>query len=181
MFASGDRLVGQLGDGSGEQPVDGDAVLARLGQQRVADYPVVPGVFFDRLVCELFKLRQFASHRGDGLRTVFGQQIEVLFHARAGCVGVAFGEHQQADGEIGHPIAHLAKGDLRAVRLFDDSEQFGRLDHSRRILGEFAVQIEIGSDQNEEERARQQNEPGADRQPSHDLGHRHAANLSETA
>jgi len=58
---------------------------------------------------------------------------------------------------------------MRALSdLLYSLEQSGGLDHARRIFAECASQVQIRRDQDEESSARQQDQPGADRQPGHD-------------
>ena len=91
----------------------------------------------------------------------------MLFYSGAGRRGVPFRHRQLTDRQIGHPIAQLAEGDLRAVRLFDAFEKLGCGDHSRRILGKFFGQVSIRRDQDKKAGAGQQHQPGPDRQPGH--------------
>ena len=100
------RLCGEL-----RQPLlDDVAVLAGLRQQRVADHPLVVGIGVDGL--------QRLRHIGVGLapdvgrerRVVGGEPVEVAAEIGARLIGVALGDGEQADGEVGQPVANIAEG-----------------------------------------------------------------------
>ena len=143
-------------------------MLARLGKQRIADHPAIAGVFLDRLGRQLVIGGKLAANLGDAVRLAPRQLVEIALHAGAGRFCIGLGKGQQADREIGHPVPHLAERDLRVVRLLDRPEQVGRLDHAGGIVGKLAGQIDIGRDQHGEQGARQQDQPGPDRQPGQD-------------
>jgi hypothetical protein len=114
-------------------------------------------------------LGELAADRGNALGVPRRQLVEVLLHPVPRRRSIPFRHCQLADGEVGHPIAHLAERNLRAVRLFDAVEEFGCCDHACRIVSQLARQIRIRGDQDKEARARQEDQPGPDRQPGHDL------------
>ena len=122
-------LAVQLIDECGEQVVDLDAALACLCQQLVAEDAVVCRVFVDRIVGGFLVSSALGAQLGDELRLAVTQRIEEAIHAFAGCRGVALGRREQADSEIGEPVAHLAKGDARAVCRVDRAAQFACLHH----------------------------------------------------
>ena len=136
--AGGNRLGGLLGDDRAEQPIDRDAVLACLGEQRIADHPAIAGVLLDRLGRQLVIGGKLAANLGDAVRLAPRELVEIALHAGAGRFCIGLGKGQQADREIGHPVPHLAECDLRVVRLLDRPEQVGRLDHAGGVVGKLA-------------------------------------------
>ena len=157
----------QLIDERREQVVDLDTALTGLRQQLVAKDAMVGGVFVDRLVGGFFVLGTLGAQLGDKPRFAIAERIEEAVHAFTGSGSVALGGGEQADREIGEPVAHFAEGDACAVRGVDGAAQLARFHHRARAGGELVRQVGIRPDHDAEQHARQRKDSRADAEAGH--------------
>jgi hypothetical protein len=73
-------------------PVDRDAVLTRLRQQRIADHAAIVGVFLDCLRSEIVILCEFRANGGDAFGFGRCQLVEIALHPVARRLRVGFGQ-----------------------------------------------------------------------------------------
>src|ERR1700732_5049111 len=158
LIAFGDQLVPQFADERNQQVIDLDAVIARLRQQRIAENALVVGIFVYRLVGGVLEFVSLCANRRHQFGLAQRELIQMAVHATAGSRRAAFRWREQADGQIGEPVPHFAKGDTGTVCRFDYAAQFGFLRYRSRIVCELIRKIQIGGDDHAQQDARQNDE-----------------------
>ncbi len=122
--------VGSRGHGVVERReplVDGEAVLARLGEQRIADHPPVVDIGLHRFARGGIEQFGFIVDFGGGVGLCGGERVELGGEPLAGQVRIALRERQQAHRQIRHPIAQICEGRAHVVGLADQGDEPVRL------------------------------------------------------
>ena len=117
FFARRCGFMRQLCDDRGQEFIGGNAMPAGLCQKTSYRQPGVHWCIH-RQPCGRPPHTE-PTRRGSPppLPPAPGQVIEMVFHFLPGRGSIPLRQGQHADCEIGQPIAHFAKGDLRTIRL----------------------------------------------------------------
>ncbi len=158
------RLGCKVGVQFGQQGIDLHAVLPGFGHQRIADYALVRGVGVDRTDGGGIEGSDLGADGGGDRWLLLRQVREALLQALPGGIGVALGQGQQADREIGHPVAQVGEGVLHLLGGADFANQPIRLQRRFRRAVQGAAEIQVRSDCHRDQRDRQQDQPRADRE-----------------
>lgn len=158
------RLARQLVVERAEEFVDGKPVPARLGRERIADHTLVVRVGLDPLGRLLVEGIDLGIDPGAGLGRERRHGREPVIEPSPGCLGVAFGLGQQADGEVGHPVTQVGEGAARVVGHLDARDDPVGGDRGLGRLVECADQVEVRSDEAGDQQDREQDQAGPDRE-----------------
>ena len=161
------RLIAQLGDHLRQLIVHGRDMHARLGHERVADHPPIVRVGIDRLEGARHQRVHLGTNGGDGGRVVRLQRRELAVEPTLGIPRLLLGEVEQADRQVREPVFQVAERLLGVARAPQGLDIAGLGDKRVGAILEFPVHIEVGGNEDDQKRCREQHQAGGDGEPGH--------------